>query len=183
MVRYDPRMLSTVSPPASDEYADFHKGYIAAVSGESDALAVLERQRAVIERLRALSARQADHRYAEGKWSVKDVISHLTDGERVVSYRLLRIARGDQTPLPGYDENLFVAAAHADRRELSDLVGELAVVRASTLALVRSLDEPALAARGTVNAWSLTARGIIFIIAGHFQHHLHLLRERYGIDI
>lgn len=176
-------MLSTIAPPDSDEYADFHRGYIAAVSGESDALVVLERQRAAIERLRALSGRQADHRYAEGKWSVKDVIGHLSDGERVVAYRLLRIARGDQTPLPGFDEKLFVAAAHAERRALNDLVDELAAVRASTLILVRSLDESALTARGTVNAWSLTARGLIFIIAGHFQHHMNILQERYGVIV
>jgi hypothetical protein len=176
-------MLLTVNPPDTDEYADFHQGYIAAVSDESDGLAVLERQRAVIERLRALTPAQAAHRYADGKWSIKEVIGHLADGERVVSYRLLRIARGDQTPLAGYDENLFVAASHADRRDLADLVDELAVVRRSTLALVRSLDEPALDARGTVNAWSLTARGIIFIIAGHFQHHMNILRERYGVSV
>jgi hypothetical protein len=176
-------MISTVTPPASDEYADFHRGYIAAVASGSNGLAVLDRQRAAIERLRALTPAQAAHRYGEGKWSIKEVIGHLADGERVVAYRLLRIARGDETPLPGFDENLFVAAAHADARGLDDLVDELALVRASTLALVRSLDEPALAARGTVNAWSLTARGLVFIIAGHFQHHMNILRERYGVDV
>ena len=176
-------MLATIAPPGNDEYADFHKGYIGAVSGESDGLAVLDRQRATIDRLGGLTPAQAAYRYAEGKWSVREVIGHLTDGERVLSYRLLRIARGDPTPLPGYDENLFVAGSSADRRELADLVDECVAVRASTLALVRSLDESALSARGTVNNWSLSARGIVFIIVGHFQHHMNILRERYGVHV
>jgi hypothetical protein len=153
------------------------------VAGETDGLTVLERQREAIERFRALTPAEAAHRYAQGKWSIKEVIGHLSDGERVVSYRLLRIARGDQTPLPGYDENLFAANSHADRRELADLVDEFTAVRASTIALVRSLDESALAARGTVNNWSLTVRGIVFIIVGHFQHHVNILRERYNVRV
>ena len=174
-------MPSIIAPPASDEYAEFHKGYIAAVANESDGLAVLEQQRALIDRFRRLTPEQAAHRYADGKWSVKEVIGHLADGERVVSYRLLRIARGDKTPLAGFDENQFVANASADRRELADLVDELAVVRDATIALVRSLDGDALAQRGTVNAWSLSARGLVFIIAGHFAHHMTLFMERYKL--
>ena len=176
-------MVLTIAPPRTDEYADFHKGYLDAVSGETDGLALLERQRATIERLRGLTAAQAAHRYAAGKWSVKEVIGHLADGERVVSYRLLRIARGDHTPLPGYDENLFAANSRAAQRELTDLADEFAAVRASTIALVRSLDESALGARGTVNDWSLTARGLVFIIVGHFQHHVNILRDRYGVAV
>ena len=176
-------MSVMVSPPRDDEYAEFHKGYIAAVAGESDGLAVLERQRALIDRFRQLTPEQAAHRYADGKWSVKQVIGHLADAERVVSYRLLRIARHDPTPLAGFDENQFVATSSADRRELADLVDELAVVRDATIALVCSLDGEALAQRGTVNNWSLSARGLVFIIAGHFAHHLNLFRERYGLPL
>jgi hypothetical protein len=176
-------MAVTIAPPAADEYAEFHKGYIAAIAGETDGLAVLERQRASIARMRQLTPEQADHRYAEGKWSVKEVIGHLADGERVVSYRLLRIARGDKTPLAGFDENHYVAHAGASRRQLGDLVDELAAVRDATLALVRSLDAAALSERGTVNNWSLTGRGLVYIIAGHFAHHMNLFRERYGIEM
>ena len=176
-------MPLTIAPPGTGEYAEFHKGYIAAVAHETDAIAVLDRQQAAIERMRQLTPAQAAHRYAEGKWSIKEVIGHLADGERVVSYRLLRIARGDQTPLPGFDENLFVAGSHADRRELADLTSELAVVRSATLALVRSLDEASLSQRGTVNDWDLSARGLVYIIAGHFAHHLNVLKERYGVAL
>jgi hypothetical protein len=172
-----------IQPPANDEYADFHRGYISFVLHEPDAVGVLERQRASIERLGRLIPEQSAHRYAEGKWSVKEIIGHLADAERVLSYRLLRIARGDATPLPGFDEQTFAAASNADRRELSDLTGELAAVRVSTLALVRSLEPGMLSRRGTVNNWSLTARGLVFIIAGHFAHHVNVLRERYGVEV
>lgn len=176
-------MVHTIGRPASDEYAEFHKGYIAAVEGETDGIAVLERQVRSIEKLRELTPAQARHRYAEGKWTVKEMIGHLADAERVVSYRLLRIARGDQTPLPRFDEKAFVAGSNADARELGDLVDELATVRKATLALVRSLDDSTLTNRGTVNEWSLTARGLVFILAGHVAHHLNVLRDRYGVHV
>jgi len=176
-------MATKVAPPAADEYAEFHKGYIAAVANETDGLATLERQQAAVDRLARLTPEQAAFRYADGKWSVKQVTGHLTDGERVLSYRLLRIARGDQTPLPGYDENAFADHSNADRREQHDLAAELASVRAATLSLVKSLDDDAFARRTLVNNWSLTARSLVFIIAGHFQHHLNILRDRYKIDL
>lgn len=176
-------MTLRISPPAADEYADFHKGYLAAVRHETDGLVALERQQPAIEAIGRLTPEQAAHRYAEGKWNVKELVGHMADAERVMSYRLLRIARGDTTPLPGFDEKAFVAGSRADRRELSDLAAELASVRAATLTLVRSLDEQALGHRGVVNDWSLTARGLVFIIAGHVQHHLNILRERYSIEL
>ena len=106
-------MSLAIAPPAPDEYADFHKGYIAAVAHEPNGLAVLERQLSSIEKLGTLSPQQATHRYAEGKWSVKEMTGHLSDSERVLSYRLMRIARGDKTPLPGFDENAIAAASNA----------------------------------------------------------------------
>jgi hypothetical protein len=176
-------MAFTIAFPDTDEYADFHRGYIAAVTGEPDALPVLERQRAVIDTLGQLSLDQAGHRYAEGKWSVREIIGHLTDAERILSYRLLCIARGDQTPLPGFDEEAYGAQSNADRRTLGDLVEELAVVRSSTLALVRSLDESFLTRRGTVRDWTLSVRALAFVIAGHFEHHVRILRDRYGVGL
>jgi hypothetical protein len=173
----------TITQPARDEYADFHSGYIAAVAHESDAVAALVRQQSAIDATRGLTEQQAGHRYAAGKWSVREIIGHLSDTERVLSYRLMRIARGDQTPLPRFDENVVAKHSNADSRSLSDLVNELAIVRASTLALVRSLDEAAVARRGVVGDWTLSVRALAFIIAGHFQHHLNVLRERYGIEM
>ena len=176
-------MSLTITRPAADEYAEFHKGYIAAVEHEADGLAVLTQQAGTIEKFRALSTEETARRYAAGKWNIKELIGHLADGERVLSYRLLRIARGDQTPLPGFDENTYVASANSDARPLNELVDELAAVRTATIALVQSLDAAALARRGVVNNWTLSARGLVFIIAGHFQHHINILRDRYGITV
>jgi hypothetical protein len=172
-----------ISPPAKDEYADFHTGYIAAVAHEVDAVGALERQQSAIDAMRRLEERQASHRYAEGKWSVRAVIGHLSDSERVFAYRLMRVARGDRTPLPRFDENTVANNSNADSRPLADLVDELSLVRASTLALVKSLDEAAVGRRGVVGEWSLSARALAFIIAGHFEHHLNVLRDRYGVNL
>ena len=176
-------MPIAIAQPAADEYADFHKGYIAAVAGESNGADTLARQQRQIEQLRGLSADRAAHRYADGKWSVKEVIGHLADTERVLSYRLMRVARGDTTPMPRFDEKVVAANSNADGRSLEDLVDELAQVRASTMALVRSLDEASLNRRGTVGEWSLSARGLVFITAGHFAHHMSILRDRYGLTV
>jgi hypothetical protein len=176
-------MATSIAVPGADEYAEFHKGYMAAVAGETDGLAVLERQQPLIDRLGRLPPEQAAFRYADGKWSVKEVTGHLADSERVLAYRLLRIARGDQTPLPGFDENAFVAGSNADRRAVADLAVELAAFRVTTLALVRSLFDEALVRRGTVNDWPLSARALAFIIAGHFAHHMNVLRERYRLSL
>jgi hypothetical protein len=172
-----------IPPPTRDEYADFHAGYIAAVSGEPDAIALLERQKQAIQAFRRLTPSQAAHRYAPGKWSVRDIIGHLSDAERVVSYRLLCVARGEKGTLPGFDEQSYAAHSNADRRQLGDLVGELTLLRDGTLALVRSLDDSVLTNRGSVNNWTLSVRALAFIIAGHFQHHVNVLRERYGVTV
>jgi hypothetical protein len=171
-----------IPPPNPDEYADFHRGYIGAVAGEPDAIAILERQQNVIDGFRALTTEQASYRYADGKWSVRDIIGHLSDAERVLSYRLLCIARGETGSLPGFEEQVYAANSNAGRRDVNDLVDELARVRESTLALVRSLETDVLTKRGTVNNWTLSVRGLAFIIAGHFAHHVNVLRERYAIQ-
>ena len=176
-------MAQKIDRPEAGEFAEFHKGYMAAVANETDGLAALERQRPLIDRLSQLTPEQAAFRYADGKWSVKEVTGHLSDAERVLAYRLLRVARGDQTPLPGFDENAFVVGSNADRRTLGDLAAELAAVRVTTIALVKSLDDEALVRTGTVNNWPLSARALAFIIAGHFQHHVNIFRERYSISL
>ncbi len=174
-------MSLTISQPAADEYAEFHRGYMASVAGEPDAISLLDRQRQTIAQLRALTPKQAGHRYADGKWTVREMIGHLIDSERVFAYRLLCIARGERGALPGFDEQAYAAASNADRRTLNELLDEFESVRASTLTLLRSLDEGVLTARGTVKTWSLSVRALAFIIAGHFAHHVKVLADRYGV--
>jgi uncharacterized damage-inducible protein DinB len=172
--------MMVISKPTEGEFAAYYAGYIGKVP-EAGPVAALEAQRAEIASLRGLSDERGVHRYAEGKWSVKEVLGHLSDAERVFGYRLLRIARADTTPLAGFDENQWAATAPHHHRSTADVVDELLAVRAATLALIRSLDEPALARSGVANGQPVTGRAICWILAGHTQHHLHILHERYGV--
>ena len=145
-------------------------------------VAQLERQAAdTASVLGALSEEQAAHRYAPDKWSVKEIVGHLADAERIFSYRLLRFARKDETPLPGFDENPYVEAAEFDRRTLADLLAELASVRDATLRLLRGLPTGASARRGVASSGTLSVRALAYVIAGHELHHREVLKTRYGI--
>jgi len=172
--------------PTPAEHAPFASTYIDATAtalaagGHADVLALLESQRRAWEALLApLEPTMASHRYAPGKWTLAESILHVTDTERVFSYRLLRVARGDSTPLPGFDQDAWVPESRADRRSLIDLAAELSMVRGATLALVRSLDETALGQMGTASNHPVSARALVWMIAGHSAHHLLLTRERY----
>src|SRR5262249_17388086 len=147
-----------------------------------DALAALRAQGAATPRLLSgLSEAQAMHRYEPGKWSVKEVVGHITDAERVFAYRALRIARADKTPMPGFDENAWVPAGRFDRRPLPELVADYETVRAASVALFSSFDEESLTRRGTANGQEISVRALAHIIAGHELHHVRLLKERYGL--
>jgi hypothetical protein len=169
-----------ISRPANGEFAEYYAGYIGQVP-DVGPVAALEAQRAEIAALRSLAEERGVHRYAEGKWSVKEVLGHLADAERVFGYRLLRIARADATPLAGFDENQWAAVAPHHGRPIGAVVDELLAVREATLALVRSLDGPALDRSTIANGKPITARAICWILAGHTHHHLHILHERYGV--
>lgn len=171
-----------IQTPQAAEFASFYAGYIGKV-GPKGPGALLADQLAVFRALRALSDDQGNHRYAEGKWTVKELVGHLSDTERVFAYRLLRIVRADETPLAGFDENAWAAAAPHGKRRLADVMDELTAVRQSTLALIGSLDEASLVRMAEANGKPVSARAICWIMAGHAQHHLDILRERYGLTI
>ena len=134
------RIDHDIARPAETEFAPFYAGYIAKV-GDRGPLAFLNAQVAEFEKLRGLAEAKGDYRYADGKWSVKEVLGHMADAERVFAYRLLRIARADKTPLAGFDENAWAEVAPHGRRTLADVVDDLIAVRRATIALVESLDE------------------------------------------
>ena len=168
--------------PESDEIPAHFVGYIGNVP-ESDPVAVLASQIDVTAALlRGLSDTDALKRYAPGKWSIKEIVGHLADTERIMAYRALRIARGDETPLPGFDENAYVPPAKFDARPLSDLVAELRTTRAATLALFRSFDDDAWRRRGTASGKPISVRAIGYMIPGHERHHMEILRTRYGLQ-
>jgi hypothetical protein len=165
--------------PDSSEYAPYYASYVAKVP-DGDLLRTLE---ANIEEtmavLSALPEAKGNFAYAPGKWTLKEVVGHLSDAERVFSYRALRIARGDQVPLPGFDQQAWPPNAGANSRTLADLLGELRVVRASTLALFRHLPPESVGRVGTASDMPVSVRAIAWIIAGHERHHLGIIRERY----
>jgi len=165
--------------PAPDEYAQFYANYISLVP-DGDVLKSLRRQRKDTEKLLGgISESKAGHRYLPDKWSIKGVVGHVVDAERVFGYRALSIGRGDTTPLPGFDEKSWAQGANFDDRTLKDLVKEYGWVREATLALFHALPEGAWSRRGTANNWPVTVRALAWIIAGHERHHLKVLQERY----
>jgi hypothetical protein len=165
--------------PDPSEFAPFYAGYVAGIP-DGDLLVTLEAQIGeYFQSLNPLTDARANATYAPGKWTIKELLLHVIDAERVFSYRAMRIARGDQTPLPGFDEKVWVPNSGAGERTLADLLGELRAVRAATLALLRHLPADATGRRGTASGVEVTVRALAWIIAGHALHHLRILRERY----
>jgi hypothetical protein len=168
--------------PLPGEYGEHAQGDIARVAGEDAVEALLRQQRefeAVLGRLDETHI--AGLRYAPGKWTVKEVIGHMLDDERIFAYRMLCIARGDITPLVSFDEKLYVAAANFEERSLASFIDEYRLIRASTIALLRTLTHEALLRRGTVAGYTASVRGLAWHIAGHELHHMEILRDRYGV--
>ena len=175
--------MSTVrsARPAPSEYPEWHKGYVARVP-EGDIVASLrDGQDRMKETLGTLPESIGSHRYADGKWTVRTVIGHMIDAERIFAYRALRIARGDATPLASFDENAFAVAAASDERRVAELVAELLAVRDGTTRLFASLPDAAWARSGTANNASVSVRALAYITAGHALHHLSILKDRYDI--
>ncbi|NLG61183.1 MAG: DinB family protein [Candidatus Cloacimonetes bacterium] len=169
--------------PARGEYDEYYDKYVRRVP-DGDITETLVRQVvATIDPLRALDDARANHAYAPGKWTVKEVIGHLCDAERVFTHRALRFGRGDATPLPGFDENAYVPAGQFGERTLNDLLDELLSVRAATVALFRHLPPAAWTRTGTANGVEVSVRALAWISAGHELHHRALLEERYGIPM
>lgn len=165
--------------PAADEYAPYYSRYIEAVP-DGEVLMLLRDQLAETEALlREFRGDRGDHRYAPGKWSVKEVVGHVADTERIFAYRALRFARGDRTPLPGYEQDDFVRGGNFSARALPEIAGELRSVRMASITLFAGLSEEALLRRGPANNVEFSVRALAWIIAGHERHHAKILRERY----
>jgi len=165
--------------PESHEYAPFFADYISTVPNE-EIFTFLQRQGEEIAALFAqVTEEQSSHRYAEGKWSLKEVLGHITDTERVMSYRLMRIARGDTTPLPGFDQDVLIENGSLSEFKLTTLLAEFQAVRQASICLLYTIPASAWLRTGNVSGRDVTARSLAYIIAGHSQHHLHIVKERY----
>ncbi|MEX8547711.1 MAG: DinB family protein [Mucilaginibacter sp.] len=168
-----------ITKPQPDEYAPFYQGYINQV-GDDDVLEKLSSNRKkTYYFFLSIPPEKADFAYAEGKWSVKEVLGHMIDTERIMAYRLLRFARADHHPLAGFNENFYVSRANAKNRDLEDLADEFSDLRKANLYLYQNLDEEQLRRKGTASNAIVSVKALLYIIAGHELHHLKIIRERY----
>jgi hypothetical protein len=170
---------ATLIRPNSNEYAPYYEKYVSLVA-PGDITATLNQQLgSTLDLLRSIDESRAGERYAPGKWSIKELVGHLIDTERIFSYRVLRFARNDKTPLSGFEQDDYVREANFDDQLLSDLAAEFEYVRRSNIQLFKSLSEDAWSRRGTANDVEVSVRALAFIMAGHEAHHVQILKTRY----
>jgi uncharacterized damage-inducible protein DinB len=164
----------------TETVAPFYQRYINLVPDDGNLLIHLEDIFSDTEEMIApLSAEEMEFRYAPGKWTIKDMLVHMSDAERIFVYRALRFSRGDQTPLAGFDEDEYAKHTGANARDKEDIMREYSLVRESSIAFIETLSDEALNGRGTANGYPVSVRLIINLIYGHHKHHLNILRERY----
>lgn len=165
--------------PQPDEHTPYHTMYLSKIP-EGDILELLIKHGEEIhQQLSQVSEAQSAFRYAEDKWSLKQVLGHLIDTERIFQYRLLRVARNDQTPIEGFEQDDYVAGGEFDARSWADLLAEYTTVRAATVSLIRGLPADAWLRRGTANDNPVSVRALACLIAGHELHHMSIVKERY----
>ena len=164
----------------STEYASYYVNYIAQVTDEYTLIEELEISlHRFIKFVQDISMDKFYYRYAEGKWTIKDIIQHIIDAERIFSYRALRFARNDKAELPGFEENEYVIEANGNQRSIMELLTELSSVRHATLLLFKSFNEEQLCRIGIASNNPMSVRAIGFVIIGHQNHHQKIFEERY----
>ena len=164
----------------TETVASFYQGYIDNVPDDGNLLIHLEDIFSDTEEMISpLSEEKMNYRYAPGKWTIKDMLVHMSDTERIFIYRALRFSRGDQTPLPSFDEGLFAQHAGANERAKEDIMLEYALVRESSIAFIESLSDEALNRKGEAGGNPLTVRFVVNLVLGHHKHHINILKERY----
>ncbi len=173
-------MTTVFNIPTAEEYAPFYADYVRRAShGKNIQSALSDQIEELLTALDPLTDAQACFRPGPEEWSIKEVAGHLNDVERVFSYRLLRISRGDQTPLPGFEQNDFVQAARFDRIPLKDLASEFEFLRRANILSIRQMSDESLDCRGTASGATVSARALIYMMIGHVDHHIASLREKY----
>jgi len=160
--------------------APFYQRYINLVPDDGNLLIHLEDIFSDTEEMVGpLSGEEMEYRYAPGKWTIKDMLVHMSDAERIFVYRALRFSRGDQTPLAGFDESEYAKNTGANEREKEDIMREYSLVRESSIAFIETLSDEALNRKGSANGYPVSVRLIVNLIYGHHKHHLNIIRERY----
>jgi hypothetical protein len=173
-------MATTFTLPTPEEYAPFYADYIERASLQNDIQSALSNQiEEILNAIDSLTEAQARFKPGPEEWSIKEVIGHLNDVERVFSYRLLRISRSDPTPLPGFEQNDFVRAAGFDHYPLKELIDEFELLRRANILAIRHLSDEAIDRRGTASGATISARALIYMMVGHVDHHMASLHEKY----
>ena len=172
-------MFSAMNHPEKGEYAEYYDRYISLVE-ETDIVAVLENQAAELrDFFRKISEEKSHFAYAADKWTIKEVIGHLTDGERIFAYRALRISRADKTPIEGFEQDGYIENSNFNHAPLSELTDELLLTRKANLIFFKNLTDEAWLRTGTASENTVSVRALAYIMAGHIRHHLKILNERY----
>jgi hypothetical protein len=168
-----------ISRPQKTEYPEYFDQYIKLVKSEA-VIRIMESQMLELQALLSdLPTDKEDYAYAPGKWTIKEVIGHMIDTERIFGYRALRFARGDKSELPGFDETLYVPQGKFNKRTFYDLAHEFGVVRESNIILFKNLDEEGLSRSGKANGLTISVRALVYAIAGHSAHHVNVIRQKY----
>jgi exoribonuclease II len=166
--------------PESNEHDPYYIGYISQIADGDDLLEVMDAQPSSLRSLvSGVPEEEGTYSYAEGKWTVKELLSHIIDGERMFAYRMLRISRGDETPIEGFDQDPYIAHSHANDRSFGELVDEFELCRRANMLMMRNMTDEDAARIGTANEKQISARAIAYIMAGHVRHHENILKERY----
>ena len=172
--------MNKLTSPTTDEYAEFYSGYIERAKAKGDVLAALSNQiEEIYSALGDLEDEEGLFRDDPQEWSIKEVMGHLNDGERVFSYRLLRVSRNDPTPLPGFEQNDYVREAGFDHHPLQDLIQEFEHLRRANILAIHNMREESTMRLGTASGFPISARALIYILVGHVDHHLASLYEKY----
>jgi predicted CopG family antitoxin len=165
--------------PFSNEYAPYYEGYIKLVSGQNILRKLKNQLNEVDDFLAEIPAEKHDYAYADGKWTIKEVVAHLIDTERVMAYRAMRFSRNDFTPLPGFDQDFYMQNVDVSKRSFSDLVDELLLMRQANLYFFKSLSEEDYKKKGVASEREVSVGALLFIMAGHIEHHFRVLKEKY----
>ena len=167
--------------PGTGDNNPYYDRYISLI-GDDDIIEVLEEQRKTSEKfLNTFTEKQGNYSYADGKWTMKEVLGHVIDTEKIMAYRALAFARGEKQSLPGFEQDDYVAESNFNNRSLADLINEFLTVRDSNIILFKSFDEKILNRRGIASESEVTVLALIYIIAGHEKHHMKILRKKYGL--
>ncbi|WP_018477318.1 DinB family protein [Pontibacter roseus] len=172
-------MDKIITPPSPTEYDEFFNSYIGNANTDDLLTALAASEEYIVNLMLSLKEQQLQHRYQPGKWSIKEMLVHMVDTERIFAYRALCFARKDKTEFPGFDENAYADVSKGDTRAITSILAEYAAVRQATIELFKNFDEEMLAEVGTASGRKVSVRAMGFAILGHEIHHLNILRQRY----